>query len=729
MIRNAEIDGALLFYNSDVSIPLSFANVWFRGYNYEKDVFGEDVEAPVKDRAIAIVNSRFGDRIQISASKLCGDVRITESRFAESLKFLHVEQRGITCEPYDPDTPPKIRIDSSTFGQGLTTAASSFAMLDVYSSAIHSFSSSRTNFGRRLRVWESDIGSMQVDCSTLADTVDISYNYVSKDLFVAGIGSNITGGVPCRNWWKEKSPSKKTQLTISSNKIGGGLGLSDFLASRFGPEIDLTSNRVGNGSEIYLPAPDDIEQQWQGKVKLEGSSYEGKIEIAVDQVKVADSTEEQPFEIADTYCPPATGDSSSGATIDFRAARIRTLVWNLPLTCAYRWSGYGLTYDLWLAGENPKKSVNTAAQDSDQEVLKAWRTTLVRYQSASLDAMSRYLAEKGAYVESRAILLEAKRLNYAPDCPPHSSALSCIVDLPSGFIPTGPWSLAANAQDAGNTLDANDAAAVIPPDKAGPSRFQSTWRSWFGETMSSIWSQVWKILMLVLLWPGGYGAAPERTIILTGILAVIFFAVYWYYSRRLEHKLTAVPGYPKGMLTIKTRSLEEASAQSDRPDGLGDVARSEEFTHDALGDRDQPSSDDTQSSDKTTLPWPTKLEWGGLDANRRLSVIQDILRPAIEKQAEKSSKANQQSELRELRKRLEWFGNTETLGFSLFDRNRMPTRFTHWLYSVDTMLPFIDLHAYGNYYAESGCIRAFSVVQHVLGWWLITVFIASAAIL
>lgn len=59
----------------------------------------------------------------------------------------------------------------------------------------------------------------------------------------------------------------------------------------------------------------------------------------------------------------------------------------------------------------------------------------------------------------------------------------------------------------------------------------------------------------------------------------------------------------------------------------------------------------------------------------------------------------------------------------------MPTRFTYWRYSIDTMLPVIDLHAYGTYYPVSAWMRALCVTQHVLGWWWLTVFIASAAIL
>ncbi len=82
-----------------------------------------------------------------------------------------------------------------------------------------------------------------------------------------------------------------------------------------------------------------------------------------------------------------------------------------------------------------------------------------------------------------------------------------------------------------------------------------------------------------------------------------------------------------------------------------------------------------------------------------------------------------------MRRKLEELGTTDIPGFSRFDENRMPKRFTRLRYAIDTMVPFIDLHAYANYYPENIFVRAYSIVQHVCGWWWVTVFIASAAIL
>ncbi len=45
------------------------------------------------------------------------------------------------------------------------------------------------------------------------------------------------------------------------------------------------------------------------------------------------------------------------------------------------------------------------------------------------------------------------------------------------------------------------------------------------------------------------------------------------------------------------------------------------------------------------------------------------------------------------------------------------------------MIPVIDLHAYSSYYPEWWPMRGVTVIQHICGWWWLTVFVASAAIL
>ncbi len=58
-----------------------------------------------------------------------------------------------------------------------------------------------------------------------------------------------------------------------------------------------------------------------------------------------------------------------------------------------------------------------------------------------------------------------------------------------------------------------------------------------------------------------------------------------------------------------------------------------------------------------------------------------------------------------------------------------PRQFSVWRYSLDAMLPVINLHAYDRYFLRNPKLRWIPAFQHIVGWWLITVFLASVSIL
>ena len=66
-------------------------------------------------------------------------------------------------------------------------------------------------------------------------------------------------------------------------------------------------------------------------------------------------------------------------------------------------------------------------------------------------------------------------------------------------------------------------------------------------------------------------------------------------------------------------------------------------------------------------------------------------------------------------------------GFIQFERDRMPREFDLLIFSADATLPVIDLHAYNTFYPSRQ--RWVPGVQHVFGWWLISVFLASVTVL
>jgi hypothetical protein len=74
-------------------------------------------------------------------------------------------------------------------------------------------------------------------------------------------------------------------------------------------------------------------------------------------------------------------------------------------------------------------------------------------------------------------------------------------------------------------------------------------------------------------------------------------------------------------------------------------------------------------------------------------------------------------------------GLSRLVGFRQYDVDREPKDFGVFLYGLDTIMPVINLQLYNNFYPEGFVIRMVTHSMHVIGWYLITVFLISAAIL
>jgi hypothetical protein len=68
-------------------------------------------------------------------------------------------------------------------------------------------------------------------------------------------------------------------------------------------------------------------------------------------------------------------------------------------------------------------------------------------------------------------------------------------------------------------------------------------------------------------------------------------------------------------------------------------------------------------------------------------------------------------------------------GFMQYQRDKRPADFSLAVFSADALLPVLNLHAYTEYYPRSRPLRFFTFVQHVAGWYLLTIFLASATVL
>lgn len=199
VLRNAIVNGPLVMHNLHLTSPLAFVNVKFVGRSFSKELF--DNPKKTRNTAIAIAFSEFDSHVLFANSEICGKVTIKESHFRETLAFERVMQRTMGCQSLVPvaiayeDTSPEparsrpevsVWISASRFDQSLSFVGTHLDFLRIAGNRIDSILVSTSQFGRHLRIWENDLGSIQINCSILAEEADISYNHIDKDLFVFG---------------------------------------------------------------------------------------------------------------------------------------------------------------------------------------------------------------------------------------------------------------------------------------------------------------------------------------------------------------------------------------------------------------------------------------------------------------------------------------------------------------------------------------------------------------
>lgn len=325
-------------------------------------------------------------------------------------------------------------------------------------------------------------------------------------------------------------------------------------------------------------------------------------------------------------CDPISGATNwrkAPLNLIFDVVNVAILKWDISIGCNYRWTGNGLRYEHWEPSDNYLTSVNQS-KDAIWEAVKTWRHTMAEPDVDALNYMAGYLKSRGRYSESRTILEEAKRLNYVKGIPTETNS----------------------------------------PDFSG---FVACVSQWNIRCMTSY-------VLYVLLYPGGYGAFPERVFKFIFFGWLIFGSLYKVYSW-------------------------------------------------------------CQSPIESVM-WPVRLivsllQFGGKIINwivNRIQLMWRWIRERIYKGI----------------RRLFWGwapaaripvaagrpdDQTDVPGFMHFDVHLHPPKFSIWRYSLDAMLPVINLHAYDRYYLKSKFLRWTAAFQHILGWWLISVFLASATIL
>lgn len=189
------------------------------------------------------------------------------------------------------------------------------------------------------------------------------------------------------------------------------------------------------------------------------------------------------------------------------------------------------------------------------------------------------------------------------------------------------------------------------------------------------------VVARIVFLPTDFGTKPERAFI---VLAFFSFAAWWIYRRCWSRHSRDWPNVQKRRDALVMRDqIHESMLQ-----------------HLAGRDLDDPRNGKDPLAD-------------GRGLNRVLN------RYAPMPDVDSSMPDLSEGELRHI---------SAVPGFMQYDRNRQPQYFNLVLYAIDTMIPVIDLHAYNQYYPIQGWVRSFAMCQHVVGWWVLTSFLASLAV-
>ena len=203
----------------------------------------------------------------------------------------------------------------------------------------------------------------------------------------------------------------------------------------------------------------------------------------------------------------------------------------------------------------------------------------------------------------------------------------------------------------------------------------------------------------IVFFPTDFGTKPERAFIVLAVVTLAAWVVYtwlaWHYRESWWQFERA-----RDMLEKRDR-IREAMRQhlANRTlDRNGDDLDAAEYRLTEVLDRHapKPTESDSTSSDASGV------------AHGQPESRQSTLEPGLS-----------EAELRHI---------SAVPGFMQYDRNRQPQYFNLVRYAVDTMIPVIDLHAYNQYYPMRGWVLNFTMLQHVVGWWVLTSFLASIAV-
>jgi len=621
LFRDAIIHGPLVLNQISVDLPVTFTAARFVDLEYPRDAFN----LPGGKYTITMFGPDFLKRVIFSDIEICGSFHIANAKFRESLYILNMTQLTEDCSTpasaYLGESKAYLKIERSNFDIGALFANMNVGRLSFDTNNLGHLVISG-GLVQTLEVTQNSLISMNASGIASRESMRIGWNDVQSAMYFQNLQDRTA------------EPSDRESLKIISNRVGGGFYLLNEKNNWPPNSFDLSHNLVRGNAQI------EMERSWSGDLDLSSTRFEAGLQIGLKREERWPIDEDR---LNGVYCG---FNPNPFMDIKLDWVEVKGLDWTFPMSCNIRWSGEGLSYGRW----NGESFI-----DSAERSLTAWRTTLKMPNSDPLFAMSRYLSSHGSFIESRAIMIETKRLDYT-NCAPHKSSFHC---------------------------------ALSPYFEA---------ESWIDGVLRTV--TFW------FLVPGGYGAQPERGLFCVVVGVAAFAILYGFYSE------------------VRKRAYHRAVSSIERLlSDLGQVP----ISRLKLAELERVRKLDRDFRKILKFhPRNTSVKPSALEVDEQNQKIEAFTRTLVSVRGEFGVTP------RKLQTKCllpSYTGDSKTFGFSHFDVKIKPSKFTHFRYSLDTMLPVVYLHTYTNYYPESAGIRALAVFQHLLGWWWVTVFLASVAIL
>lgn len=276
LIKNAEFTRPLVLADVNLTIPLTFHNVVFRGGAVERAYLEDD---RTDQRSTLVARTRFSHSIVFSRSVFCDPLVVVDSKFSKNLTITGSRFGSDKCDEEterkdetEPKERPFLLLQTSTAAK-VAFSESEFGAVFVAGNEIDEFNFWNSNIRRTFEFFENQDTAFYFVQNTVHLQAEISNNAIGRTLRFekpvllgnasVSVSGNLVNGTFVFEGWRivghEPEVGGRPQLFLSGNNIDSGARIC-FPTEWFG-NVDLSGNNIQGTLEFYLfaDAPSEIE--------------------------------------------------------------------------------------------------------------------------------------------------------------------------------------------------------------------------------------------------------------------------------------------------------------------------------------------------------------------------------------------------------------------------------------------------------------------------------------